>query len=383
MKIQKSGAALSKIVRNGERLKRLAKESGQEYLPLNRGINQVVPIDLTEVIPQLDFASPEMLNYPPTQGLYKLRKAIGEEFFRGASSPENILITGGGMNALDLIVQTLGFQKLYLPRYYWGCYHHILTIRQKESGSYARQAELADRLEELRGNAVLICDPANPLGEKYDDEAQLDLIRRLNAERIPVIVDSPYRRIFAGREDDYYARLAELDNVIITESFSKSVGLSGQRLGFLHTTNRELMEELHVRLMYATNGINAFAQLLVHELLTGETGKRAVTEFKIRTARNIERNIEYLRERGLLAEAFYADAEPRGMFAIVSRTEEELLAHRIGSVSLSFFTDTEKERAARFSRICVSVPHEKFVQFFDPLTHCPAETPRTPNRPLP
>ena len=47
MKINKSGAALSRIVQIGETLKELSRKNGKEYLPLNRGVNQVVNIDLT------------------------------------------------------------------------------------------------------------------------------------------------------------------------------------------------------------------------------------------------------------------------------------------------------------------------------------------------
>ena len=36
MKINKSGAALSRIVQIGETLKELSQKSGKEYLPLNR-----------------------------------------------------------------------------------------------------------------------------------------------------------------------------------------------------------------------------------------------------------------------------------------------------------------------------------------------------------
>ena len=45
MKINKSGAALSRIVQIGETLKELSRKNGKEYLPLNRGVNQVVNID--------------------------------------------------------------------------------------------------------------------------------------------------------------------------------------------------------------------------------------------------------------------------------------------------------------------------------------------------
>ena len=345
MKINKSGAALSRIVQIGETLKELSQKSGKEYLPLNRGVNQVVNIDLTEVVKSINFNSPEIQVYPHGAGRPDLRAAINEEFFAGKSSPDNILITAGGMHALDLVAQTVNIGKLFLPSYYWGCYFKMLKIRSVESEGYDSQSDLLPMIDRLRGNAVLISDPSNPLGDKHDDEEQLNIIRALNDAGVVIFYDCPYRRLFMDASDDYYTRLMNLDNVIITESFSKSVGLSGQRLGFIHTCNKELHDELEVRVMYNTNGINGFAQELVLRLLTTPEGKKAVTAFKERTTRDIALNIEYLRARGLLAEEFYHGTTPRGIFVIVNRGEEELLEHYIGAVSLSFFTKTRQEYA--------------------------------------
>ncbi|MFI3287693.1 MAG: pyridoxal phosphate-dependent aminotransferase [Rikenellaceae bacterium] len=367
MKINQSGATLSKIVQIGEKLKKLSELNKVEYLPLNRGVNSVVNIDLEEVVAKMDFNSTDIQVYPPAQGFPALREAINEEYFGGKSKKENILITAGGMNALDLIIQTVDIDKLFLPVYYWGCYFQMLAVRGIGNAEYSAQSELYDRIEELKGNAVLICDPGNPLGEKYDDEEQFKLIKTLSDAGVVVFFDSPYRRIFYSKEDNYYQRLIELENVVITESFSKSVGLSGQRLGFIHSTNEALNLELAIRLMYCTNGINGFAQQLVLRLLTTPEGVKAASEFKAATARDIELNIEYLKERGLLAEEYYQGPTPKGIFVVVNKTEEELLEKHIGSVSLSFFTKSRKEEASKFARLCVSVPHAKFKAYFDKL----------------
>ncbi|MEG2865304.1 MAG: pyridoxal phosphate-dependent aminotransferase [Mucinivorans sp.] len=365
MEIKKSGATLSKIVQIGEKLKRLTAQTGQEYLPLNRGVNSVVNVDLQSVANGLDFNSTRMQVYPPGPGFAELREAINQEYFCGQSSKENILITAGGMNALDLVIQTVAIKKLYLPIYYWGCYFHLLTIRGVGNGEYTAHSELYNMIDELKGSGVLICDPGNPLGEKYDDQEMFRLVKTLSDAGVVVFFDSPYRRIFLDGTDDYYSRLMELDNVIITESFSKSVGLSGQRLGFIHTTDRAVHDEAEIRLMYCTNGVNAFAQEAVLSLLTSAEGRKAASDFKQATRTDIALNIEYLDKRGLLAREFYNTSTPRGIFAVVNKTEDELLEHYIGSVSLSFFTKSDKERASRYARICVSMPHAKFVKFFD------------------
>ncbi|HUX55017.1 MAG TPA: pyridoxal phosphate-dependent aminotransferase [Williamwhitmania sp.] len=367
MKINKSGARLSAIVSIGEKLRQLSKETGKQHLLLNRGVPSVVNIDLKEVVKTIDFNSSELQTYPPAPGRLDLRAAINEEFFAGKSNPAKIFITGGGMSALDLAFQTVDVERIMLPVYYWGAYFHIMTIRHKQVGEYASFVELETMLPELKNSAVVIGDPGNPLGEKYDDEKLFALVKKLNDNGTIVFFDSPYRRIFCDATDDFYQRLLPLENVIIVESFSKSVGLSGQRIGFLHSNNEEFNAEVAVRLMYATNGINAFSQILVLKLLSSDLGKTAVKAFREATIIDVKKNVEYLRKKGFLAEEFYKSSVPEGIFAVVNMSEEELLRYYIGSVSLSFFTKSRKEEAAKYARICISVPHKELVSYFDTI----------------
>ncbi|RUT78516.1 pyridoxal phosphate-dependent aminotransferase [Ancylomarina longa] len=365
MDIQKSGARYSAIVGIGEKIKQKSKETNSEYLLLNRGVNSVCNIDLNSIVSDIDFNTVEMQVYPPSQGRPELRNSINEHYFNKESKIENILICGGGMSALDLVFQSIKVKQILLPEYYWGSYAQIMTIRGIESNTYAKLEDLEERTESLKNSAVIICDPNNPLGNKLPDEKILQHIHHLNDNGTIVIVDCPYRRIFCGEEDDFFQQLVDCENVIIVESFSKSLGLSGQRLGFIHTPHKDLTEELGIRLMYATNGINAFSQILVHSLLSTEKGKQATLDFKTSTVAGIRKNIEFLKSKHLLAEKFYQDSEPVGIFAVVNQSEEKLLEHRIGSVSLSYFTRNKKESAQKFARICVSVPHDKFRTYFN------------------
>ncbi|SDC46155.1 pyridoxal phosphate-dependent aminotransferase [Williamwhitmania taraxaci] len=367
MKINKSGAKLSAIVSIGEKLRQLSKDTGKQHLLLNRGVPSVVNIDLSEVVKLIEFNSAELQTYPPAQGRLDLRQAINDEFFGGKSDAAKIFLTGGGMSALDLVFQTVEVEKIMLPVYYWGAYFHITTIRQKQVGEYNSFDDLADMLPSLKNSAVVIGDPGNPLGEKYDDEKLFEVIKMLNDNGTIVFFDSPYRRIFFDNTDTFYQRLLPLSNVIVIESFSKSVGLSGQRIGFVHCNNTEFNDELAVRLMYATNGINAFSQALVLKLITTEVGRKAVAQFKAITIADVKKNVEYLRSKGFLAEEFYNGSTPVGIFAIVNMSEQELLKYYIGSVSLSFFTKSKKEYASKYARICISVPHAELVSYFDAI----------------
>lgn len=367
MKINRSGAKFSKIVGIGQKIKELSRKNGKEYLFLNQGVNAVCNIDLSEVIGNIDFNDDTIQVYPPIPGFTKLKEAINDIYFGKKSIADNIIITSGGMNALDLVFQSVNVKDIYLPVFYWGAYIHIMTIRGITNYNYERFEDLLENTEDLKDSAVIICDPNNPVGDKLPDNKVLDLVEKLNANGTIVIFDSPYRRVFYDDDDDFYQELLQFENVIIVESFSKSIGLSGQRIGFVHTRNSELMDELRIRLLYASNGVNAFSQQLVYQLLTSREGKKAIDDFREKTRTDIAENIKYLKETGLLTKEFYLHSDPIGIFVIVNKSEEELLDNYIGSVSLGFFTKIDKEKMKKFARICVSVPHEKFVRFFKPL----------------
>ncbi|RLD69069.1 MAG: hypothetical protein DRI95_01120 [Bacteroidetes bacterium] len=367
VKTKKSGAKYSAIVAISENLKR-QKAKGKYILFLNRGINAVVNIDLSDIIPMIDFNSADIQVYPPNKGRLSLRKAINDTFFHSSANPENIFMTNGGISALDLIFKTLDVQKVWLPSFYWGAYKNVAKINHTAFDFYENIKFIENNIEQFKDSAIIFCDPNNPLGNKLDDIELLVLVEKLEKAGVIAIWDSPYRKLFfEWEDDDFYKKLIGFKNVIISESFSKSVGLSGQRLGFVHCSNQVFNEELNINLLFATNGINAFSQLLIEKLLTTEKGKQAVSDFKRKTTTDIKKNIQYLIEHKLLASEFYDDTEPLGIFVIANKSYDELLEQGIGSVPLNYFTTLPDEIANKYARICVSVPHDEFVKFFTDL----------------
>lgn len=365
MKIKSCETRMSGIVKISEQLRKLSSETNTEYLFLNRGINAVCNIDLSEVIKNIDFNDNSMQVYQNSRGRFDLREAINDEFFCGKSSIENISVTVGGVGGLDISFQTLDVDKIYFPDFFWGTYQKITSIRKKESATYQDFDELRNNLSEIKNSAVIICDPSNPLGSKIDDNEILETVKLLNDNGTVVIIDSPYRRIFFDKTDCFYAKMLDFKNVIIIESFSKSIGLSGQRLGFVHCKNKAFNTDFAIRLLFSTNGVNAFAQILVRDLLTTEAGKKAVKEFKEKTRWGIQKNINFLIDNNLLVKEFYKESKPWGIFVAINKTQDELIKHKIGSVAMDYFTQNRKEEAMNYSRLCVSVSPEKFREFFE------------------
>ncbi len=368
MKTKHSGAKYSAIVGIGEKLAKIERETEEKFLKLNRGIPAVTNIDLSEIIPLIDFNSNKIQVYPPNSGLPELKEAINKFYFHNTTFVDNIFITAGGINALDLVIKTLDIDRVVLPEFYWGAYSNILKINRVDEGTYFSFSELKNNASDYSGSAIIICDPNNPVGNKYEDDMLLDVIKTLSDNNVVVIWDSPYRRIFIEEaQDKFYDKLASYENVIITDSFSKAIGLSGQRLGFIHSSNIEFNAELNINILFATNGINAFAQILVEKILTTAVGQKAAKDFREKTKTDMLKNIKFLREKKLLAEEFYDNSVPVGIFVILNKNEKELLDAKIGSVSMAYFTQKSKEYGEKFARICIAVPHEEFKEYFDNL----------------
>lgn len=363
--IKPSKTKNSSIVAMGQKLSDAMKKSGEEYLMLNRGICSVVNINLNPIVESIDFNSDTIQYYPGTIGKVKLRNAINTEYFNNKADTKNILVTGGGISGLDITFQNLNIDEVLLPKFFWGTYVQLLNLRGINYSSYENYPSLLK--SSLNGKAVIVCDPGNPLGEKSNDEELLYTIKELNSAGAAVIIDCPYRRLFFDKSDTFFQKLLAFENVIIIESFSKSLGLSGQRIGFIHCSDKSFIGEASLRLSFAANGINSFAQTLVSKLLYSPEGKKAVSDFKAATIADTKKNIEFLEQNNLLATQFYENSNPLGIFAVVNKSVDELYEHRIGSVGLNYFTLNPRNEYESFSRILVAFPHEKFVSFFRTL----------------
>ena len=370
MKINPSKVTFSSIVGIGQKVTKAEKETGEEYLHLNRGVNAVTNINLSEVVKNIDPNTKEYQVYAPNLGMETLRRSIVKEYFPSENTDEfkNVTIMPGGMPGLDMIIQTLNVDNIIFPRFYWGSYSKMATIRGKSFSFYDELSDLDQSL--LNHNTcVFICDPNNPTGIKLDDEQLFKYINKLNFHGVTVIFDSPYRKLFNLFEGqiDLFDRISNMSNVIVCESFSKSLGISGARLGFVWCNNKEFNSELNIRILYEFNGVCSISQLLVNELLTSDEGRKAVREFREITCEHIFKNINYLKDNELLANEIYGKDIPRGMFAIINMAEDFLFKNKIGAVGLDKFVHHDKDMYSSYSRICLSVPHDRFVKFFDKI----------------
>lgn len=362
MNINKSIVSYSSIVEIGEQVLKLEKETEENYLKLHRGVMDVETIDLSFVSKTIDFNQKRLQQYGSNDGDVQLIKTIKEKLHLEEHS---IIITPGGMAALDLVINSLSDTIFWIPKFHWGSWNKVLNTHNKTIRTFD-DFDITS-FKPLHG-VIMLCYPSNPTGYCPSLEELKIFLTHCKENDITVILDIPYYHLF----NQFDNKIFELyyDNVIILSSFSKSTGLSGFRVGYVATKNKELYETMHIRSLYKYNSISTIPQIIINQLLTTEEGQRALTTYQQATTLDIKKNIEYLHKNNLLFDDYLTHTIPVGPFAIINKTFDELMNYNMSSVPLNKFMLKEElgyKELSNYSRVSVAVKHELFVKHFNQL----------------
>ena len=188
--------------------------------------------------------------YSPTLTIYSVRKAVAESLNRRFGMeyvPEDIFMTSGAAGALAHAIRCVtepGNEVItfapYFPEYvpYVDGTGAVLKVVPADITSF--QINFDAFLEMMNPNvqAILINSPNNPSGIVYSTETITRLAQILSAKQeeyghdIYLISDEPYREIvFAGTDSPFISKF--YDNTICCYSFSKSLSLPGERIGYV------------------------------------------------------------------------------------------------------------------------------------------------------
>jgi len=234
--------------------KRLAVIHGAENVyDFSLGSPNVEPPETIKqaVFDILNEESPNMIHgYMNNSGYIDVRQAIAQHINRknGLNLDENnILMTCGAAGGLNVLLKTLlnpGDEVLtfapYFAEYraYVSNYDAELVVVPPDIETFEPNMEALPAMITAKTKAVIINSPNNPSGAIYSEQAIIKLAAVLEAKQkelgtsIYLISDEPYRELcYDGVQIPCV--LKHYRNTFIGYSYSKSLSLPGERIGYV------------------------------------------------------------------------------------------------------------------------------------------------------
>ncbi|ART82920.1 aspartate aminotransferase [Oceanisphaera profunda] len=218
------------------------------------------------------------LQYAATEGFAPLRQYIADRYFKQYGmqvSPDNILITNGSQQALDLLGKVLvneGDNLIIEEPGYLGAIQALSVYQPNFQGVALNDdgldlAELDTLLAEPNHARMLygVTNFQNPTGLSYSLENRQAVAERLIKHDVLMIEDNPYGELrFEGEHLPPIAKLAP-DNVVLLGSFSKVV-VPSFRLGWMLMPDW-LCQKVTIAKQASDLHTNGFVQQVLHSYL--------------------------------------------------------------------------------------------------------------------
>ena len=247
----KNNSAIRMMFEEGNRLR--AKYGADKVFDFSLGNPSVpAPDSVREAIIELvNTTDPTVLHgYMSNAGFEDVRQTIAESLnrrFDTKFSAKNLIMTVGAASGLNVILKTIlnpGEEVIVFAPYFleYGAYVRnydgvLVEISPDTTTFQPNLAEFEQRITP-KTRAVIVNTPHNPTGVVYSEETIKKLSAILEAKQkefgtvIYLISDEPYRELaYDGVEVPYLTKY--YDNTIVGYSFSKSLSLPGERIGYL------------------------------------------------------------------------------------------------------------------------------------------------------
>ncbi len=210
------------------------------------------PLAIKEALIQVINEEPPNLvhGYMNNSGYEDVREKVAQSLnqrFGTSFGYKNIIMTVGAAGGLNVIFKTLlnpGDEVIVFAPFF-GEYRNyvsnnegVLVIVSPNTSDFQPNLEEFEKKFTAKTKAVIINTPNNPTGVVYSEDTirrLAEILKRKQKEfgsPIYLISDEPYRELaYDGLEVPYLTKY--YDNTIVGYSFSKSLSLPGERIGYL------------------------------------------------------------------------------------------------------------------------------------------------------
>ena len=247
----KNNSAIRMMFEEGNRLR--AKYGADKVFDFSLGNPSVpAPDSVREAIIELvNTTDPTVLHgYMSNAGFEDVRQTIAESLnrrFDTKFSAKNLIMTVGAASGLNVILKTIlnpGEEVIVFAPYFleYGAYvrNYDGVLVEISPDTTTFQPNLAEFEQKItpKTRAVIVNTPHNPTGVVYSEGTIKKLSAILEAKQkefgtvIYLISDEPYRELaYDGVEVPYLTKY--YNNTVVGYSYSKSLSLPGERIGYL------------------------------------------------------------------------------------------------------------------------------------------------------
>jgi 2-aminoadipate transaminase len=218
------------------------------------------------------------LQYSLTEGLPELREALAEKMqkYGVPAEPDNILLTNGSQQALDLIgrifidegdlivtgnptyLGALQAFKVYSP--------HIEAITVDDDGMEVDMLEEVLKKAKARPKFIYVLPNFhNPMGVTLTLERRKKLVRLAARYGVPIVEDDPYGELRFEGEDITPIVVLHKENVLYLSTFSKTLA-PGIRLGWV-VAPKDIIRKLVQAKQSTDLHTSTFIQMIANDIM--------------------------------------------------------------------------------------------------------------------
>ena len=176
------------------------------------------------------------LNRYPEVRPQKLQRALAARF---ACSPDNLLVTRGSSEAIDLLVRTFcraGKDSVLTTSPSFSMYRHyaevqganFIEVATQASENFAIDVDAVLAACDASTRLIFICSPNNPTGTTLPRDELEKLLQR-RGDKSAIVVDEAY--VEFGDAPSVIELLDTYPNLLVLRTLSKALGFAGARCG--------------------------------------------------------------------------------------------------------------------------------------------------------
>ena len=254
----------------------------EDLLPLGSAFPNSQLLYAPKLIQTLSQLAKHRFSYEQTPclppGNIELRKWIAQRYSMLGipTDPNDLVITSGGLDALNLSLQAItstGDYILLQETVFYGAWQiaerlglKVITIPEHP----VHGLDLAAFESAIEQYPIKVCllmlNAQNPVGFTVSDEIKQQLWQLLSKYKIHLIEDDVYEELYAGSKKPLLMKYLDQDHLVLhCSSFSKTLG-SGFRIGWIYAG--QYSEKIQHQQLMSTLSVNPFIQHALVEYLS-------------------------------------------------------------------------------------------------------------------